>query len=284
MTIKPSSSTTLPPLSSVSSATQTDNVITGFVEARRARIMDLLDREGSVQVNQLAELFGVSRVTVRNDLDVLGRDGRLRRTHGGAIALARTVTVSLQDQRVNLNAEGKRAIAQAAAKLVSNNTSILVDSGTTAVEFVRTLAGKTGITLITNDFTIADLVDRSMPAMDVIVLGGKLRKGHRYSSGWLSLQMLESLHPDIAFVCPTAFVPRRGLMTNNQEMAELKGAFMTCAQKTCVLIDSSKISAQGLIKFASPQEADLIICEKDPKQQLTESLEGSTTQLIIAQS
>ena len=205
---------------------QANDTIAGFVEARRARIMSLLNQEGSVQVNQLAEFFGVSRVTIRTDLDALGRNGRLRRTHGGALALARTVTVSLQDQRVNLNAEGKRAVALTAATLVPNNTAILVDSGTTAVEFVKALADKTGITLITNDFTIANLVDRSMPSIDVIVLGGKLRKGHRYSSGWLSLQMLESLHPDMAFVCPTAYTPQYGLTTNNQEMAELKRAFM----------------------------------------------------------
>lgn len=262
-------------------ATQSDDAIAGFVEARRARIMSLLNHEGSVQVNQLAELFGVSRVTIRTDLDALGRNGRLRRTHGGALALARTVTVSLQDQRVNLNAEGKRALAVAASQLVPNNTSILVDSGTTAVEFVKALAEKTGITLITNDFTIADLVDRSIPSIDVIVLGGKLRKGHRYSSGWLSLQMLESLHPDMAFVCPTAYAPQHGLTTNNQEMAELKRAFMHCAEKTCVLMDSSKLGAQGLIKFANLNDADLVVCEASSKTLLTEALEGSTTQLIV---
>ncbi|MDY2788998.1 MAG: DeoR/GlpR family DNA-binding transcription regulator [Atopobium sp.] len=262
-------------------ATQSEDAIAGFVEARRARIMSLLNREGSVQVNQLAELFGVSRVTIRTDLDALGRNGRLRRTHGGALALTHTVTVSLQDQRVNLNAEGKRALAVAASQLVPNNTSILVDSGTTAVEFVKALAEKTGITLITNDFTIADLVDRSIPSIDVIVLGGKLRKGHRYSSGWLSLQMLESLHPDMAFVCPTAYAPQHGLTTNNQEMAELKRAFMHCAEKTCVLMDSSKLGAQGLIKFANLNDADLVVCEADSKTLLTEALEGSTTQLIV---
>lgn len=262
-------------------ATQSEDAIAGFVEARRARIMSLLNREGSVQVNQLAELFGVSRVTIRTDLDALGRNGRLRRTHGGALALTHTVTVSLQDQRVNLNAEGKRALAVAASQLVPNNTSILVDSGTTAVEFVKALAEKTGITLITNDFTIADLVDRSIPSIDVIVLGGKLRKGHRYSSGWLSLQMLESLHPDMAFVCPTAYAPQHGLTTNNQEMAELKRAFMHCAEKTCVLMDSSKLGAQGLIKFANLNDADLVVCEASSKTLLTEALEGSTTQLIV---
>ena len=116
-------------------------------EERRAEILSLLDRTASVQVSQLAERFGVSRVTARADLDALARDGKLRRTHGGAISLSKTLTVSVQDKRVNVNAEAKRAIARTAAAFVQDGDSVLVDSGTTALEFVRALADHTGITL-----------------------------------------------------------------------------------------------------------------------------------------
>ena len=112
-------------------------------EERRAEILSLLDRTASVQVSQLAERFGVSRVTARADLDALARDGKLRRTHGGAISLSKTLTVSVQDKRVNVNAEAKRAIARTAAAFVQDGDSVLVDSGTTALEFVRALADHT---------------------------------------------------------------------------------------------------------------------------------------------
>ncbi|OUO34391.1 DeoR/GlpR family DNA-binding transcription regulator [Olsenella sp. An290] len=234
-------------------------------EERRAAILDMLDRATSVQVTQLADAFGVSRVTVRGDLDALARDGKLRRTHGGAVSLSKTLTVSVQDRRVNVNAEAKRAIARLAAPLVEDGDAVLVDSGTTALELVRAISGRRGVTVVTDDFTIADYVDRSAPSLDVIMLGGSLRKGHRYTAGPLALRTLEQLHPDKAFVTPTSYVPGRGLMTNNQDMAELKRAFLGCATRAYVLMDRSKVGAPGLLWFGTLAEVEAVIMDADPE-------------------
>lgn len=233
-------------------------------EERRAAILSMLDRATSVQVTQLAEAFGVSRVTARADLDVLARDGKLRRTHGGAVSLSKTLTVSVQERRINVNAEAKRAIARLAAPLVEDGDSVLVDSGTTALELVRAISGRTGVTVVTDDFTIADYVDRSAPSLDVIMLGGSLRKGHRYTAGPLAMRTLEVLHPRKAFVTPTSYVPGRGLMTNNQDMAELKRAFLTCADRTFVLMDRSKVGAPGLLWFGTLRGVEAVVMDADP--------------------
>lgn len=233
-------------------------------EERRAAILSMLDRATSVQVMQLAEAFGVSRVTARADLDVLARDGKLRRTHGGAVSLSKTLTVSVQERRINVNAEAKRAIARLAAPLVEDGDSVLVDSGTTALELVRAISGRTGVTVVTDDFTIADYVDRSAPSLDVIMLGGSLRKGHRYTAGPLAMRTLEVLHPRKAFVTPTSYVPGRGLMTNNQDMAELKRAFLTCADRTFVLMDQSKVGAPGLLWFGTLRGVEAVVMDADP--------------------
>ena len=227
-------------------------------EERRAAILSMLDRATSVQVTQLAEAFGVSRVTARCDLDALARDGKLRRTHGGAVSLSKTLTVSVQERRINVNVEAKRAIARLAAPLVEDGESVLVDSGTTALEFVRAISGRSGVTVVTDDLTIADYVD------DVIMLGGGLRKGHRYTAGPLALRALEVLHPDKAFVSPTSYVPGCGLMTNNQDMAELKRALLACAERTYVLMDSSKVGAPGLLWFGTLADVEALITDADP--------------------
>ena len=239
-------------------------------EERRAAILSMLDRATSVQVTQLAEAFGVSRVTARADLDALARDGKLRRTHGGAVSLSRTLTVSVQDRRVNVNVEAKRAIARLAAPFVEDGDSVLVDSGTTALELVRAISGRSGVTIVTDDFTIADYVDRSAPSLDVIMLGGSLRKGHRYTAGPLAMRTLEMLHPDKAFVTPTSYVPGRGLMTNNQDMAELKRAFLGCADRTFVLMDQSKVGAPGLLWFGTLTGVEAVIMDGDPADAVSE--------------
>lgn len=253
----------------------------GFVEERRAKILEDLSRAGMLRVSQIAETYGVSRVTARADLDALERDGKLRRTHGGAVALGKALTVSVQDRRVNVNAQAKQAIARQAAQLVHDGDSVLLDSGTTALELVRNLAGKSGVTVVTNDFTIADYVDASLPDVNVIVLGGQLFKGHRYTSGPITLAALSVLHPDTAFVCPTSFVPGAGLMTNNQSMAEVKKAYLSCATHTYVLMDASKVGSRGLLRFGRLTEADAVYMDYDPDGQVAEALEGSATRLIL---
>lgn len=250
-----------------------------FADERRAAILSLLDQASSVQVADLARTLGVSTVTARADLDALERDGKLRRTHGGAVSLSKTITVSIQDRRVNVNAEAKRAIARHAARLVHDGDSLVVDSGTTALEFVRCLAPYRDVTVVTADFTIADFIDRSLPGVEAVLLGGSLRKGHRYLYGPLALRSLEVLHADCAFLCPTSFVPGCGFMTNYAQMAEVKTAMLASANRRVVLMDSSKVGAPGLIRFALPGEVDLVVVEADPDGLIAAELEETSVRL-----
>lgn len=251
-------------------------------DERRAAILSELDRTGSVKVSELADLLSASTVTVRSDLVALEHDGKLRRTHGGAVSLSRTLTVSVQDRRVNVNVGAKAAVGRAAAGLVADGESLLVDSGTTALEFVRNLAGKRGITVVTADLTIADYIDRSLPDVDVVLLGGSLRKGHRYLYGPLVISALEALHPDKAVVCPTSFVPGRGFMTNYEQMAEVKRAFMRCAEKTYVLMDATKVGASGLMWFGAPDSVDAIVMDDDPDGVVAAEVEELPCELVLA--
>ena len=126
-----------------------------FADERRSAIMEMLEHNASVQVAEIAQTFGVSSVTARADLDALAESGKLRRTHGGAVSLQKRLTVSTQDRRINVNVAAKQAIAQSAIELVNDGDTLLVDSGTTALEFVRLLDQRDGITVITADITIA---------------------------------------------------------------------------------------------------------------------------------
>ncbi|MGI6229979.1 MAG: DeoR/GlpR family DNA-binding transcription regulator [Tractidigestivibacter sp.] len=253
-----------------------------FAEERRAAVLQMVERNSSVQVSEVADAFGVSRVTARADLDALARDGKLRRTHGGAVSLSRTLTVSLQDKRVNVNADAKRAIAARASRLVEPGWSVLVDTGTTGLELVRALGATPGLTIVTADLTIADYVDRSMPTAEVVILGGALRKGHRYTSGPATVAALSSLRPDVSFVCPTAFSPDAGFMTGYEGMAQLKHAFLHASVKTYVLMDSSKIGAHGLFRFGGVTDAEAIVMEADPHGVMTSCVADTQTKLVLA--
>ncbi len=244
-----------------------------FAEERRAAIMDMLDRTASVQVSELSRTFGVSAVTIRGDLDALEADGKLRRTHGGAVSLHKTLTVSIQDRRVNVNVAAKQAIARTALRFVENGDALLVDSGTTALEFVRMLGQRSDITVITADLTIANFIDESLPGVDAILLGGSLRKGHRYLQGPLAMRSLDIIHADKAFLCPTAIVPGCGLMTNYEQMAEVKAGMMRAARQRIMLADASKINGQGLFRFAGLDEIDIAVMDDDPDEIVAAEIE-----------
>ena len=256
-----------------------------FAEERRAAILDMLEHSASVQVSDLARTFGVSAVTARADLDALEAAGKLRRTHGGAVSLHKALTVSIQDKRINLNVAAKQAIAQTAIELVEDGDSIIVDSGTTAL-----LTARRDITVITADVTIANYIDDSLPQTDVILLGGTLRKGHRYLYGPLALRALEVLHADKAFLCPTSFVPNRGLMTNFEQMAQIKSAFIEAASTSIALIYATKVDAGGLMLFAPLERIDVLIMDRDPEGVVARQIEGCaekgkhTPQLILSTS
>ncbi len=243
-----------------------------FADERRAAIMEMLEHNASVQVAEIAQTFGVSSVTARADLDALAESGKLRRTHGGAVSLHKRLTVSTQDRRINVNVAAKQAIAQSAIELVSDGDTLLVDSGTTALEFVRLLDQRDGITVITADITIADYIDESMPSVDVVMLGGALRKGHRYLYGPLTMQALQMVHADLAIMCPGAFVPGCGFTTDFPQMAETKTAMISAARRGVALMDASKVNGRGMYRFAELADVDIIVMDRDPDDAVATSI------------
>ena len=247
-----------------------------FADERRAAIMEMLEHNASVQVAEIAQTFGVSSVTARADLDALAEAGKLRRTHGGAVSLHKRLTVSTQDRRINVNVAAKQAIAQSAIELVSGGDTLLVDSGTTALEFVRLLDQRDGITVITADITIADYIDESMPSVDVVMLGGALRKGHRYLYGPLTMQALQMVHADLAIMCPGAFVPGCGFTTDFPQMAETKTAMIAAARQSVALMDASKVNGRGMYRFAELTDVDTIVMDRDPDHAVATSIAETT--------
>ena len=256
-----------------------------FADERRTAIMEILEHNASVQVAEIAQTFGVSSVTARADLDALAEAGKLRRTHGGAVSLHKRLTVSTQD-RINVNVAAKQAIAQSAIELVNDGDTLLVDSGTTALEFVRLLDQRDGITVITADITIADYIDESMPSVDVVMLGGALRKGHRYLYGPLTMQALQMVHADLAVMCPGAFVPGCGFTTDFPQMAETKAAMVGATRQSVALMDASKVNGRGMYRFAELADVDIIVMDSDPDAavatSIAEAADSARPALIIA--
>ena len=124
-------------------------------EARRSKILAWLGEEGSARVTELARAFAVSEVTVRQDLEKLELEGHIVREHGGAFLKSVPDQVRAMALAHQENRESKQQIGQAAAALVEDGETIIVDSGSTTTEVARNLIGRKDVTVITNALNIA---------------------------------------------------------------------------------------------------------------------------------
>lgn len=231
---------------------------------RRQHILDMLGDRPSVLISDICRECGVSAVTVRGDLDYLEGEGRLRRTHGGAVRVSEYV-VPRESERMRKNTRAKQAIAKRAAELVSDGEMILVGSGSTTLELVRALKAKRGLTIITNDCQIIEFAERCLPETTIVSTGGVLGRECRHYHGPFVAASLADVYLDKVFLGADGFEPSFGFLAEYEPTAFAKVEFMRHARTKVLLIDASKVGAgRSFLRFAKPDEADVVIMDTDP--------------------
>jgi DeoR family transcriptional regulator of aga operon len=254
-----------------------------MTQQRRARIVATVQRLGSVRVNELAPRFGVSEVTIRNDLVVLENEGQLARDRGGAIAKesGRYVTSLLRvDERSALNHEAKRRIAAAAAKRVGSGDTILLDAGTTAVEMAPHLAGCAPLTVVTNALNVIMAFNR-MPDVRLMCLGGTFHSESGSTVGPLAEHALNEFTVQKLFLGAQALDLENGMTDSTTEIAQVKRAMLRAARQVILLADSSKWGRSGFIKVAPLSEVDTIITDEGLPPETRAAVERLGIELVI---
>lgn len=254
------------------------------VEQRRAEIVQLLEETGIVGVTQLAERYGISQVTVRGDLDALESRGKLRRVHGGAMPLDRMMVAEGIETRMATNPVAKRQIARAAARMVNEGDTLFVDTGTTNLELMRALVSTPGITVITHDSVIGRFVMERMPLAELVIVGGRFRKGHGYCTGSTTMQTISKIYADKSFVATDSFSQDQGFMCSFPAAGDVKAGMLAHAERSFILMDSSKFGKHNYLSFATLADVDCIITEADPNDQLAQLVraEENPPELVIA--
>lgn len=230
-------------------------------EERRRSILEMVHRDGRVLVNDLAKQFRTSQITIRKDLEVLDSQGVIQRTHGGALQVQSGALLdpSLREKE-KLHRKEKLRIAAAAAKLVEEGHSVLLDSGTTTTAIARALKDSKKITVITNAINIA--AELAGTDVEVILTGGTLRPNSFSLVGPLAEQSLRQLSADILFLGVDGFDTRAGLFTPNLLEAEVNRVMVQVARKTIAVCDSSKFSRRSLCNIMPPSAVHQVITDK----------------------
>ncbi|EKQ0822763.1 aga operon transcriptional regulator AgaR [Escherichia coli] len=255
--------------------------VTGTSE-RREQIIQRLRQQGSVQVNDLSALYGVSTVTIRNDLAFLEKQGIAVRAYGGALICDSTtpsVEPSVEDKSA-LNTAMKRSVAKAAVELIQPGHRVLPDSGTTTFEIARLMRKHTDVIAMTNGMNVANALLEA-EGVELLMTGGHLRRQSQSFYGDQAEQSLQNYHFDMLFLGVDAIDLERGVSTHNEDEARLNRRMCEVAERIIVVTDSSKFNRSSLHKIIDTQRIDMIIVDEGIPADSLEGLRKAGVEVIL---
>ncbi len=232
----------------------------GMLASERHRgILARLASAGGVRVAQLASDLNVTQETIRRDLERLDAEGKLVRTHGGAMAVETDRRELPLDVRETINLDKKRAIARRAVREIVPGDVIALDASSTARELARIIPD-IPVTVVTNALPVASaLIDR--PAVRVIMTGGILDRPSMSLVGPLAEQSLDRFHIQKLFLSCRGFDVARGLSVAADEHAGIKRRMVDLSDAVYLLVDGAKIGVRSVEFFAPAEEIDMLITD-----------------------
>lgn len=247
---------------------------------RQRRILELVDERGVIRVNDLSERFDVSVMTIRRDLIALEEQGLLSRSHGGAVSRRRFQREPYFDQKGRRNQAEKRAIARAAAALVEAGETILVNSGSTTLELLRTLPDIELRVVTSNAGALQAL---QSPAIECIVVGGVYRPRSNSLVGGLAIRTLEQVYGGKAFIGVDGLAIEAGLTTPHHQEAEIAREMIRRTRgEVIVLADSSKVGGIAPFVTAPLDEVDIVITDSGIGDEYRVALEERGIRVVVA--
>lgn len=252
-----------------------------LLEERRREIRALIEEKGRVTTDQLAARFNTSLVTIRGDLNALAETGLIVRTHGGALAHRDGEEVPIEIKQSLRHAEKVR-IAAAAAAMIQEGDTILLDSGSTTGEIakqIRTLKLH-AINVITNALNVAVTLAQA-PHVRLVMLGGVLRPNSYSLSGPQAEAALAGLQADRLFLGVDSLDPEIGLMTPHLLEAQLNAQMIRSARQVVAVADSSKLLRRSLSVIAKVEQIHTLITDNGANADSVAALRARGVDVVL---
>ncbi|RZM22526.1 transcriptional repressor AgaR [Sphingomonas sp. Tas61C01] len=230
---------------------------------RRQQISAMVRERGSVQVTPLARRFGVSVQTIRKDLHYLQERGVAERAYGGAIAAdaVNVVAEAPVETKRSIHTDEKARIGALAAAMVMPGESIVLDSGTTTLQIALALRDDEDITVLTNDLEIGAALSRK-ERINVVMLGGTLRRKNMAFYGAQTVASLDDLHVDKLFLGVDGLDIERGITTHFEPEAMLNRKMVQAARSVIAVTDRSKFGRVCLHRIINVEEIDHLVTDE----------------------
>jgi len=242
---------------------------------RRDAILAELRDQGEVAVAHLAARFGVSTSTIRRDLDLLSRQGRLQRVRGGGAVEpdARPFELVASDRTA-----GRERLGALAARLVADNDVVVLDIGTTVAQVARHLRGRR-VTVVTASLAVVDEL-REDPVVELVVLGGVLRRSYLSLVGSLPEQALSQITADVAFLGTSGVRDDGAVLDSTSIEVPVKRAIVAAAERRVLVADEDKFPGSGLLAAFGPEDVDTLVTSPESSSPGLDVLRSRGTEVI----
>ena len=260
------------------------NALSDKQALRLKAILEVLQETGSVSVDELSSRFAVSVVTTRRDLDVLEKDGRLRRTHGGAVSIEPLFYEPFRDDRsfqaqVEKFADEKRRIARAAAALVGPGETVALTPGTTTTEVVRCLPINCNITVVTNTVNIAMELSKRKD-LNVFVTGGHLHGDWFSLVGPTAIESLRQVMIHTLFIGEDGLDPQWGATCFSSDEADLNSALVRVSRRRIAVADHSKFAVTAGWRICPTTDIHMVITDNGTTDETVTAFERKGVQVL----
>jgi DeoR/GlpR family transcriptional regulator of sugar metabolism len=249
-------------------------------EERHRLVCDAVQATGRIKVADLASTMQVSEMTIRRDLEELEAKGALTRVHGGAVS---NVSRSFEPgfaARSMLRLDAKQRIGQAAAALVRDGETVIIDAGTTTLHVAQSLRRDLRIRALALSLFIADeLAD--MPNVTLMIPGGQVRRYERSFVGPATTAMLEQLTFDTTFVTVGGVDPEAGFTEYEFDDALTKKAALGSARRKVVVADSTKLGAVAFVRLCQASDIDILVTDSAAPAGMLDALRLAGLEVIV---
>lgn len=247
---------------------------------RQGEILEIARSEGRVVVEDLAARFSVTLQTIRRDLGELADAGLLDRVHGGAVVRAGVANTAWAERR-QLHAEAKAAIGLACAALIPDNSSLILNIGTTTEAVARALLGHRNLTVVTNNLNVANILAAN-DSCEVMVAGGALRRADGGLVGELTTQFFAQFKVDLAVIGCSAVDADGDLLDFDLAEVGVARTILRQARRQLVVADASKFARQAPVRLGSLADLDGIVTDQPLPERLASACEGWGTAVHLA--
>lgn len=251
------------------------------IAERHKYILNTLRKEGFVKVVDIAKKLDVTTVTVRKDLKMLEEKGLLYRTHGSASPINPHMTDRHVKVKEKIKIHEKKIIGSYAARLIEEDDSIIVNSGSTICAFAEQIEPIGKLTVVTSSIKVTSILGEHED-INVVQLGGTLRRSSMAVIGSPALNFLSNITCSKVFLGVDGVDLDFGVTTSNVEEAELNKAMMDVSLKTIVLCDSSKFGKKGFGKICGLDKIDVVVTDGGASASMVRLLEEQGVEVIVA--